>query len=59
MKLGQSAKTVKTATRSCNSLSTEQYWHPVTFWSRRMQSAEQNYSVSEQELLAIVMLCKY
>ena len=43
MKPGQSAETVKTATRLCDSLSTEQYWHPVAFWSRRMQPAKQNY----------------
>ena len=58
-KLGQSAETVKTATRPYDSLSTEQHWHPVIFWSRRVQPAEQNYSVGEQELLAIVILCKY
>jgi hypothetical protein len=32
-------------------------WHPVAFWSRSMTAAERNYTVGDQEMLAIVMLC--
>jgi RNase H-like domain found in reverse transcriptase/Reverse transcriptase (RNA-dependent DNA polymerase) len=32
-------------------------WHPCTFWSRKMNGAELNYSVHEKELLALVEMC--
>jgi hypothetical protein len=32
----------------------EAHWHPVAFWSRKLEPAEQNYGVGEQEMLAIV-----
>jgi hypothetical protein len=34
-------------------------WHPVAFWSRTMAPAERNYTVGDQEMLAIVMSCRY
>ncbi len=33
------------------------HWHPVAFWSRSMAPAERNYTVGDQEMLAIVMSC--
>jgi hypothetical protein len=35
------------------------HWHPVAFWSRSMSPAERNYTVSNQEMLAIVMSCRH
>ena len=32
----------------------DQHWHPVAFWSRKMEPAELRYDTSDQELLAIV-----
>ncbi|KAJ1573264.1 hypothetical protein NDA15_002942 [Ustilago hordei] len=29
-------------------------WHPVTFYSRKMSSAEKNYEIHDKELLAVV-----
>jgi hypothetical protein len=29
-------------------------WHLIAFWLRTMANVEQNYSVSDQEMLAIV-----
>ncbi len=34
-------------------------WHPVAFWSRSMTPAERNYTVGDQEMLAIVMSCRH
>ena len=31
----------------------EGLWHPVAFWSRKMQPAERNYGTPDQEMLAI------
>ena len=39
-------------------LVSEGMWHPVTFWSKKMISAEQQYETYNQELLAIVMVFK-
>ena len=39
-------------------LVSEGTWHPVTFWSRKMIPAEQQYKTHDQELLAIVMAFK-
>ena len=36
----------------------ERIWHSVTFWSKKMISAEQQYETHDQELLAIVMAFK-
>ena len=35
------------------------HWHPITFWSRQILLAEQNYHTWQHKLLAIVMACKY
>jgi hypothetical protein len=35
------------------------HWHPVAFWSRSMAPAERNYTVGDQEMLAIVMSCRH
>jgi hypothetical protein len=35
------------------------HWHPVAFWSRSMSPAEQNYTVGDQEMLAIIMSCRH
>jgi hypothetical protein len=35
------------------------HWHPVAFWSRSMASAKRNYTVGDQEILAIVMSCRH
>jgi hypothetical protein len=32
-------------------------WHPVAIWLRSMAPAERNYTVSNQEMCAIVMSC--
>ena len=32
----------------------EAHWHPVTYWSRKLEPAEQNYETGEQEMLTIV-----
>lgn len=37
---------------------TEAHWHPVAFWSRKMNPAERNYETHDGELLAIVMSFK-
>jgi hypothetical protein len=34
-------------------------WHPVAYWSRSMSPAEQNYAVGNQEMLAIIISCRY
>ncbi len=36
-----------------------QDWHPVAFWSHTMAPAERNYTVGDQEMLAIVMSCRH
>jgi transposase InsO family protein len=33
---------------------TKKHWHPIAFWSRKLQPAERNYTTHDQELLAIV-----
>jgi hypothetical protein len=35
------------------------YWHLVAFWSCSMSPAEQNYAVGDQDMLAIIMTCRY
>ena len=39
-------------------LVSEEMWHSVTFWSRKMISAEQWYEIYDQKLLAIIMAFK-
>jgi hypothetical protein len=34
-------------------------WHPVIFWMRSMTPVERNYTVSDQEMLALVMSYKH
>ena len=34
-------------------------WHPIIFWSHKLQGAEANYSMHDKELLAIVELFKH
>jgi hypothetical protein len=34
-------------------------WHPIAFLSRTMADAERNYSVGDQEMLAIVKACRH
>ena len=34
----------------------EQHWLSVTFWSKKMKSAELKYNILDQELLAIVKI---
>jgi hypothetical protein len=34
-------------------------WHLVAFWSRTMADPERNYSVGDQEMLAIVEACRH
>ncbi len=34
-------------------------WHLITFWSHTMLDAERNYSVGDQEMLAIVESCRH
>jgi hypothetical protein len=34
-------------------------WHPIAFWSRTVADPERNYSVGDQEMLAIVKACRY
>jgi len=41
-----------------NQLFPDSQWHPVAFLSRKMQPAERNYEVYDQELLAIVYCFK-
>jgi hypothetical protein len=36
-----------------------QDWHPVAAWLRTMAPAERNYTVGDQEMLAIIMLCRH
>jgi hypothetical protein len=36
-----------------------QDWHPLAFWSRTMVPAERNYTVRDQERLAIIMSCRH
>ena len=33
----------------------EDTWHPVAFVSRKLSSAEQNYTIVEMEILAVVL----
>ena len=33
----------------------DQQWHPVEFFLKRLNSAQQNYSATNRELLAVVM----
>jgi hypothetical protein len=37
----------------------EGHWHPVAFWSHSMAPAERNYTVSNEEIPAIVMSCRH
>ena len=30
-------------------------WHPVEFYSKRLNDAQQNYSATERELLAVIL----
>jgi hypothetical protein len=39
---------------ACFSQEHEGMWHPMTYLSRKLSSAEQNYDVHDKELLAIV-----
>ncbi len=32
-------------------------WHLVAYWSQRISSADWNYAIGNQEMLAIVMFC--
>ena len=32
----------------------QNHWHSVTYWSRKLESAEVNYSTEEQKMLTIV-----
>ena len=32
----------------------QNHWHSVTYWSRKLESAEINYSIEEQEMLTIM-----
>jgi hypothetical protein len=41
-----------------NQLFADSQWHPVAFLSRKMQPAERNYEVYDQELLAVVYCFK-
>ncbi len=34
-------------------------WHLIAFWSRTVADAERNYSVCDQEMLAIVEACRH
>ena len=34
-------------------------WHPVAFWSRKLNDAERNYNMPRSELLAIVNAIKH
>lgn len=34
-------------------------WNSVAFWLQKMGSAEQNYNMSESEILVIVKVCKH
>jgi mRNA-degrading endonuclease YafQ of YafQ-DinJ toxin-antitoxin module len=34
-------------------------WHPIAFWSHTMADVERNYSVGDQEMLAIVEACRH
>ncbi len=34
-------------------------WCLIAFWSRTMADAEQNFSVSDKEMLAIVKACRH
>ena len=33
-------------------------WHPITYYSRKLSPAEQNYDIADKELLAIVACLK-
>ncbi len=35
------------------------HWNPVAFWLYRTLPAEQNYTVGNQEMLAILMSCRH
>jgi hypothetical protein len=32
----------------------KKHWHPIVFWSKKLQPAERNYTTYNQELLTIV-----
>jgi hypothetical protein len=35
------------------------YWQPVAFWPRSMSPVEWNYTISHQEILAIITPCRH
>jgi hypothetical protein len=39
---------------ACFSQLYEGMWHPVTYYSRKLSSAKQNYDIHDKKLLAIV-----
>ena len=40
-------------------LQRQDQWHPVAFWSRKLNNAEKNYNSSQSRLLAIVDAIKH
>ena len=43
----------------CQKTTEEQSFHPVAFFSRRLNHAQQNYSTTDREMLAIVEALRY
>ena len=43
----------------CTQLHDDGQWHPIAFWSHKLQGAEANYSTHDKELLAIVESFKH
>ena len=43
----------------CTQLHDDGQWHPIAFWSRKLQGAEANYGTHDKELLAIVESFKH